>query len=79
VPRRRRWETPTAGSVGDEITIDYRLNAFDRSSWPCECGAANCTGTVEGSYFAIGPDRHAALLPHAPAFIRREYWRRQRA
>jgi D-alanine-D-alanine ligase len=29
-------------SKGAEITIDYRLNAFeDGSSWPCECGAAN--------------------------------------
>lgn len=28
---------------GEEITIDYRLNAFDGSAWPCECGAGNCT------------------------------------
>lgn len=33
----------------EEITIDYRLNAFeDGESWPCECGAANCTSRVEG-------------------------------
>ena len=66
-------------SEGDEITIDYRLNAFDGSSWPCDCGAETCTGTVVGSYFAMDPERQAALLPHAPAFIRREYQRRQRA
>ena len=66
-------------SQGDEITIDYRLNAFeDGSSWPCRCGAASCTGTVEGSYFAMDPERQADLLAHAPAFIRREYWRRRR-
>lgn len=64
---------------GDEITIDYRLNAFDDgSAWPCECGTASCTGMVEGSYFAMDPDRQAALLPHAPAFILREYRRRRR-
>jgi len=67
-------------SEGAEITIDYRLNAFGNGSfWPCECGAANCTGTVEGSYFAMDPERQALLLPHAPAFIRREYVRRRHA
>ena len=63
---------------GDEITIDYRLNAFDGDSWPCECGSANCTGTVVGSFFAMSADRQALLLPHAPVFIRREYQRRRR-
>ena len=64
----------------DEITIDYRLNAFeDGASWPCDCDAADCTGTVEGSYFAMDPERQAVLLPHAPAFIRHEYRRRRHA
>jgi SET domain-containing protein len=62
---------------GEEITIDYRLNAFaDGESWPCECGAPTCTGTVEGSFFAMSVARQQLLLPHAPAFIRREYHRR---
>lgn len=65
-------------AVGEEITIDYRLNAFDGSSWPCSCGAASCTGTVVGSYFAMDHDRQLAYLPHAPAFIRREHARRRR-
>jgi hypothetical protein len=63
--------------AGDEITIDYRLNAFDGNSWPCACGAAVCTGTVVGSFFALPEDRQRAYLPYAPAFIRREYRRRQ--
>ena len=66
-------------AAGDEVTIDYRLNAFDGSSWPCECGAENCIGTVEGSFFAMDPERQALLLPHAPAFIRHEHRRRRRA
>jgi SET domain-containing protein len=65
-------------AAGDEITIDYRLNAFDGSSWACDCGAENCTGTVEGSFFAMDPERQALLLPHAPSFIRREYRRHRR-
>jgi hypothetical protein len=62
----------------EEITIDYRLNAFDGDSWPCDCGVASCTGTVVGSFFAMPPSRQRLLLPHAPLFIRREYHRRER-
>jgi SET domain-containing protein len=65
-------------ATDEEITIDYRLNAFDGESWPCACGASNCTGTVVGSFFAMSPDRQRLLLPHAPPFIRREYNRRSR-
>ncbi len=60
---------------GDEITIDYRLNAFDGSSWPRLCGAPSCTGTVVGSFFALPPETRRTYLPYAPTFIRREYHR----
>jgi hypothetical protein len=62
--------------AGEEITIDYRLNAFDGSSWRCGCGAAACSGTVVGSFFALPEERQRAYLRYAPAFIRREYHRR---
>jgi SET domain-containing protein len=65
-------------AAGDEVTIDYRLNAFDGDRWTCACGASNCTGTVVGSFFAMDAARQRLLLPHAPAFIRREYHRRRR-
>ncbi len=65
-------------AAGEEITIDYRLNAFDGSSWPCNCGTASCSGIVVGSYFAMTADRQEQYLAHAPAFIRREYRRRAR-
>jgi SET domain-containing protein len=62
---------------GDEITIDYRLNAWDEDSvWPCLCGAASCMGTVTGSFFSLPAERQPAYLPFAPSFIRREYRRR---
>ncbi len=64
--------------AGDEVTIDYRLNAFDGNTWPCACGAANCTGRVVGSFFALPPERQQAYLRYAPDFIRREYHRRAR-
>ena len=69
------WRPITAG---DEITIDYRLNAFDDETWPCACGSRSCSGVVVGSFFAMDPDRQRLLLPHAPSFIRSEYVRRKR-
>ncbi len=63
---------------GEEITIDYRLNAFDGSSWPCGCGSTTCTGTVVGSFFKMDPKRQELLLAHAPPFIQREYRQRRR-
>src|SRR5262245_59431200 len=64
-------------AVGEEITIDYRLNAFDESTrWRCDCRSRACTGEVVGSFFTLSPERQRAYLPHAPAFIQREYQRR---
>jgi hypothetical protein len=63
-------------AAGDEITIDYRLNAFDGTEWRCECGTPSCTGVVAGSFFGMDSERQLEYLAHAPAFIRREYRRR---
>jgi len=63
----------------EEITIDYRLNAFDDDcTWICLCGAASCTGVVVNSFFTMSPRRQREYLPHAPSFIRREYAHRYR-
>jgi SET domain-containing protein len=61
---------------GDEITVDYRLNAFGGERTKCLCGAPSCTGTLVNSFFALSPARQRAYLPYAPAFIRREHRRR---
>lgn len=63
-------------SAGDEITIDYRLNASGDESWPCLCGSAECGGLVVGSFFTIPSERQRSYLPYAPTFIQREYRRR---
>ena len=62
---------------GDEITIDYRLNAFGSEQWKCECGS--CNGEVVNSFFALDRERQRLYLQYAPRFIRREYGRRLRA
>ena len=63
---------------GEEIMIDYRLNAFSDERWECICASANCQGFITGSFFALDQDRQAAYLPYAPKFIQREYRRRLR-
>ena len=61
-------------SQGEEITIDYRLNAFDDSDVSsCDCGAANCPGMVTWSFFALDDERQQTYLQYAPAFIKHEY------
>jgi hypothetical protein len=65
---------------GQEITVDYRLNAFDEDErWVCLCGSASCTGEVVGSFFSLPTRTQEAYLPHAPPFIRREHRRRSTA
>jgi uncharacterized protein len=64
--------------AGEEITIDYRLNAFDDDDrWACSCGSAVCPGVIVGSFFALDAERQRLYLPHAPRFIRAEYRRRR--
>jgi SET domain-containing protein len=65
---------------GEEITIDYRLNAFDPDSrMQCQCGSSECPGEIVGSFFSLPAHKQRLYLPHAPAFIRREYRRLERS
>ena len=63
---------------GDEITIDYRLNAFTGERWDCLCGSVNCQGYVVSSYFSLSEDQQRLYLPYAPKFIQDEYHHRQK-
>jgi SET domain-containing protein len=63
---------------GEEITIDYRLNAFTGERWECWCGSANCQGYVISSFFSLSEDQQRLYLPYVPKFIRDEYLHRHR-
>jgi hypothetical protein len=64
--------------AGDEILIDYRLNATRGERWTCLCGTPSCLGYVEaGGFFAMDGQRQRDYLPYAPKFIRAEYQRLQ--
>jgi hypothetical protein len=62
--------------AGEEISIDYRLNAHTGERWTCDCGAANCRGYVISDFFSLDEERQRAYLPSAPPFIRKGYRRR---
>src|SRR5213592_3475403 len=57
---------------GEEITIDYRLNAFSGERSSCACGSASCTGTTTLDFFSLDRPTQRRYLPYAPQFIRRE-------
>ncbi|MFL5801660.1 MAG: SET domain-containing protein-lysine N-methyltransferase [Roseiflexaceae bacterium] len=60
---------------GDELTIDYRLNAFTNERCVCLCGSPNCQGFFTLSFFALSEERQRLYLPYAPRFIQQEYRR----
>jgi SET domain-containing protein len=62
---------------GEEITIDYRLNAFTNERCACLCGSPNCQRVFTLSFFALSEERQRLYLPYAPRFIQQEYRRRQ--
>jgi histone-lysine N-methyltransferase SETD2 len=62
--------------AGEEITIDYRLNAFGSRRSKCLCGSPSCTGEIIGNFFSLSPRQQLDYLPFAPRFIRLEYRRR---
>lgn len=66
-------------NAGDEITIDYRLNAFGGESAPCACDSASCTGSLVADFFSLDSQRQLEYLPYAPVFIRREHRSRTKA
>lgn len=61
---------------GEEITIDYRLNAFGGEQWSCACLSPGCTGYIVGDFFSLDPERQREYLRYAPRFIRQEHRRR---
>ena len=64
-------------SMGEEVTIDYRLNATGEDLWECSCG--HCPGRIVGSFFGLDADTQGLYLPFAPLFITSEHRRRSSA
>ena len=67
-------------AAGEEVTIDYRVNAYDDGGiWEmiCRCGAEPGPHVVRGDFFSLPADLQAEYAPYAPRFLREDYWRRQ--
>ena len=58
---------------GEEITGEYRINAFDKYKWRCYCGSKNCKKWIVSDFFDIDPKLQKKYLPYAPKFIQKEY------
>ncbi|HEV2250545.1 MAG TPA: SET domain-containing protein [Candidatus Limnocylindria bacterium] len=69
-------------AAGEEITIDYRLNAYDDGTgvWvmDCACDPARGPHPVSGDFFSLPPQAQERYLEWAPAFIRELYAGRHR-
>ena len=63
---------------GEEITVDYRINAFDRNKWRCYCGSKDCKGWCISDFFTIPENLQKKYLPYTIKVIREEYYRRHK-
>ena len=65
---------------GEEVTIDYRLNAHHEDVWEmeCRCEFQDQPHAVIGDFFALPAETQAEYVQHAPVFIQEEYHRRSR-
>lgn len=64
-------------AAGEEITIDYRLNAYDDGTgvWvmDCACDPARGSHPVIGEFFSLPSETQRRYLEWAPRFIRELY------
>jgi hypothetical protein len=66
-------------TAGEEITIDYRLNAYDDGDvWEmvCHCGIEPDGHVVVGDFLSLPDDVQEQYLNDAPTFIQRMYMQR---
>jgi hypothetical protein len=66
---------------GEELTIDYRVNAWDDGGiWEmrCRCRAEPAPHVVRGDFFSLPAELQAEYAPYAPHFLREAYRRGRR-
>lgn len=64
---------------GEEITVDYRINAHTGNSWKCYCGSKNCSGKVISDFFSLNEKLQKKYLPYSAKYIQAEYKKRQKS
>jgi len=61
--RHRFLLSRRALAAGDEVLIDYALNAVSGDDWQCQCGSSNCRGFHKCDFFALPPPLQLRNLP----------------
>jgi SET domain-containing protein len=51
-------------AAGEEILMDYALNAADGDEWECRCGAGACRGYHKCDFFTLPTQRQREYLPY---------------
>lgn len=62
--------------AGDEITIDYRLNALDDWELHCACGAGGGPHLMTGSFLTLPDALQWQYAPYAPPYVQIAFRRR---
>lgn len=62
---------------GEELTGDYRINAFIGNTWKCNCGSKNCKGKVTSDFFTLSPMLQKKYFPYSSKYIKSEYKKRR--
>jgi len=63
---------------GEELTVEYRVNAHDGQRWHCYCGSKGCKKYLASDFFSMSPWEQRRYLPHTLPFIRQEYLKRRK-
>jgi uncharacterized protein len=51
-------------AAGEEVVIDYALNAVNGDVWECRCGASHCRGSHQCDFFNLPVDVQCENLPY---------------
>lgn len=57
--------------AGEEILMDYALNAVDGDEWECRCGVAHCRGYHTCDFFTLPPQLQREYLPYLDPWFAR--------
>lgn len=50
--------------TGEEITYDYSINGDNEGTFLCHCGAKDCRGVYQGSFFKLPLNLQRKYLPY---------------
>jgi len=57
-------------AAGEEIFMDYALNAVDGDEWQCRCNARTCRGLHKCDFFTLPQNLQLEYLPYLDPWFR---------